>query len=59
MTTPGEARRAWLGPTAVAAAAVLVAAKPPMTPELRAALRVLRRPPRSAERSRTELSRTA
>lgn len=53
MTAQGDARRARLGPAAVTTAAALVAAKPPMTPEQRVALRVLRRPPRIGELSRT------
>jgi len=45
MTAHGDARRARLGVAAVAAAEALVTTKPAMTPEQRAALRVLRRPP--------------
>lgn len=52
MTAQGDARRARLGAPAVAAAAALVATKPPMSPEQRAAVRVLRRPPRRPELSR-------
>ncbi len=43
MTTAGDARRARLGPHAVAAAREAVAAKPAMTPRQRAELMLLRR----------------